>query len=880
MVRTRIHEASLVGLLAALATFCALEARGGQPYSIVGQSGPETAATGRRPLAERIKAANRPIRIASEEALAPDEGLIPALNNPVAVEREWIPGPATVEFPEGGPALIAVEEPSPSTEPGVLPPPETTAVAAHPTTGEDAGLVGEASTSESVGADEATPTAAADHPADGEAALAAPEALPALAPATATQTARMPPPRRNTVRVTPQRREALLARLRSALAEVPRPLGLLPAPSTPNHGSRPHSGHERSAIARRPVPATSLPEPLAALPAATPTDATAAEDAPELAPEALAADATTTPPPTTVDGHAVDDAAQTDSADTIVADAAASLADSATDPAGSEPLDAAALSTESDAVANDEVAAAASAPTTETVPEAAPATRQPTTASHGQTQRNAGGQRTRAPNAPQQSLTPLDRLQARLERMPRPLGLLPAPRPSMHAKEQVRRRPQHQPQATTGQALAVTPKSTPAADVPESATSSASDAGSESAATAEQVVLDAKATELVEAAPETEANEASPDEVASDTGATAEGDAHNEHVATAEPQGEITPTAEPPAATELERDLAGEPAGEPSATAAGTTGEPSLVATDDDATPLPAATTTARAAPPAAPAAKRQVARRQPQPTVERPIRDALEAALANMPRPLGLLPQPEPVVQRRPATKRPGGTLAPRALATKSIGTRPLDTAPDASPDISQAIVASAPVESDTADVDTTLTAGNDLEASSPLPAADAPAEPATEPATLALDTAEESSEAGAPAACIEVMLTGPEEATPLGERVTLLLSIKNSGNAPAISVTPVMHFGLGLEPLGIRGRNGTFTEDGSVVFDRLADLPPGEAIELEIIAVCTGAGTIQYQGAALCGDGEARELVPADASVTVIPATVATEPTSVRRR
>jgi len=878
MVRTRIHEASLVGLLAALATFCALEARGGQPYSIVGQSGPNTAATGRRPLAERIKAANRPIRIASEEALAPDEGLIPALNNPVAVEREWIPGPATVEFPEGGPALIAVEEPSPSTEPGVLPPPETTAVAAHPTTGEDAGLVGEASTSESVGEDEATSTAAADRPANGEAALAAPEAIPALAPATATQTARMPPPRRNTVRVTPQRREALLARLRSALAEVPRPLGLLPAPSTPNHGSRQHASHERSAIARRPVPATSLPEPLAALPAATPTDATVAADAPEVAPETLAADATATPPLTPVDGHTVEDAAQTDSEDTVVADAAASLADSAADQAGSEPLDAAALSTESDAVANDEVAAAASAPTTETVPEAAPATRQPTTASHGQTQRNAGGQRARAPSAPQQSLTPLDRLQARLERMPRPLGLLPAPRPSMHAKEQVRRRPQHQPQATTGQALAVTPKVPPAADVPESATSSASDAGSESAATAEQVVLDASATDPVAAASESTASDSSPGDVASDTGATAEGDAPTEHLADAERQGEIAPTSDAPTATELGHDLAGEPAGQPSATAAGTIGAPSLVATDDDATAL--ATATARPAPPAAPAPKRQVARRQPQPTVERPIRDALEAALANMPRPLGLLPQPEPVVQHRPATKRPAGTLAPRALATQSIGTRPLDAVPDASPDISQAIVSSAPVESDTADVDTTLTAGNDLEASSPLPAADAPAEPATEPATLALDSVEESSEAGAPAACIEVTLTGPEEATPLGERVTLQFSIKNSGNAPAISVTPVMHFGLGLEPLGIRGRNGTFTEDGSVVFDRLADLPPGEAIELEIIAVCTGAGTIQYQGAALCGDGEARELVPADASVTVIPATVATEPTSVRRR
>ena len=141
MVRTRIPEASLVGLLAALATFCALEARGGQPYSIVGQSSPATAATGRRPIAERIKAANRPIRIAAEEELAPNQGLIPSLDDPTTVEREWIPGPAVVEFPTGGPDAISVEETLAVEEPGVMPPPDSTAIAAHPTTGDDAGLV-------------------------------------------------------------------------------------------------------------------------------------------------------------------------------------------------------------------------------------------------------------------------------------------------------------------------------------------------------------------------------------------------------------------------------------------------------------------------------------------------------------------------------------------------------------------------------------------------------------------------------------------------------------------------------------------------------------------------------------------------------------------
>ena len=97
---------------------------------------------------------------------------------------------------------------------------------------------------------------------------------------------------------------------------------------------------------------------------------------------------------------------------------------------------------------------------------------------------------------------------------------------------------------------------------------------------------------------------------------------------------------------------------------------------------------------------------------------------------------------------------------------------------------------------------------------------------------------------------------------------------------MTPVVHFGVGLEPLGIRGRLGSFTADGSVMFERLAELPQGESVEVEIVAVCTIAGTIPYQGAAWFGEGEERNVVPADASITVIPATVAAEPAPLRRR
>ena len=151
MVRTRSHEAPLVGLLAALAAFCALEACGGQPYSIVGQSNAETAATGRRPLAERIKAANRPIRIAAEAELAPDRGLIPALSRGVefAPELEWAPPPVVVEMPDGVPTIVVdADQPTVASSPAVVPPPEADALAAHPTTADDAGLVAETSSTD------------------------------------------------------------------------------------------------------------------------------------------------------------------------------------------------------------------------------------------------------------------------------------------------------------------------------------------------------------------------------------------------------------------------------------------------------------------------------------------------------------------------------------------------------------------------------------------------------------------------------------------------------------------------------------------------------------------------------------------------------------
>lgn len=71
MLRTPSAQACLIGLLAALTTFCAFHACGAEPpaasrsYSIVAQSDSTSAATGRRPVGQRIARANLPLRTLS-----------------------------------------------------------------------------------------------------------------------------------------------------------------------------------------------------------------------------------------------------------------------------------------------------------------------------------------------------------------------------------------------------------------------------------------------------------------------------------------------------------------------------------------------------------------------------------------------------------------------------------------------------------------------------------------------------------------------------------------------------------------------------------------------------------------------------------------------
>jgi hypothetical protein len=126
MLRTASMQALLIAVLTALAIFCALEASAGQPaaprrYSVVAQSSKATAATGRRPLSQRIAASNLPLLIPIREGCnehgCPAPGsATPLVEPPVAEEAANEPelNTAPVTTPDDAAAGAVEPEPAPA----------------------------------------------------------------------------------------------------------------------------------------------------------------------------------------------------------------------------------------------------------------------------------------------------------------------------------------------------------------------------------------------------------------------------------------------------------------------------------------------------------------------------------------------------------------------------------------------------------------------------------------------------------------------------------------------------------------------------------------------------------------------------------------------
>ena len=121
MFHSRLAEATLIGCLTALASFCALNARAGETYSIVAQSNQFSAATGRRPLSERIAAANLPI--ITQTAATPPQGTVLQKGQDTATARV----DATAASENMAVAAVRVDQdvetaPAPPARPAITPP--------------------------------------------------------------------------------------------------------------------------------------------------------------------------------------------------------------------------------------------------------------------------------------------------------------------------------------------------------------------------------------------------------------------------------------------------------------------------------------------------------------------------------------------------------------------------------------------------------------------------------------------------------------------------------------------------------------------------------------------------------------------------------------
>lgn len=131
MFHSRLAEATLIGCLTALASFCALNARAGENYSIVAQSTRSSAATGRRPLGERIAAANLPIITATDVSPHATAGLTAprtaATPRPAGMPRGAAMPGNNAALPAENMAVAAVrvdypDTPPPPPSPAVTPP--------------------------------------------------------------------------------------------------------------------------------------------------------------------------------------------------------------------------------------------------------------------------------------------------------------------------------------------------------------------------------------------------------------------------------------------------------------------------------------------------------------------------------------------------------------------------------------------------------------------------------------------------------------------------------------------------------------------------------------------------------------------------------------
>jgi len=800
MMRPRLPVTILTAALSAAAidvTTAVATEKGRDPaksYAVVGQSSASTAATGRQPLAKRIAAANQPIRAAAPLADIHRPLYPPSVVAPLAdgdgrtVESPTIGGAPDAPAPVASTMLdaLVVEVPLPETDvdpavaaPGhVAAPPLVVTLPAVPAI-EPAPTADWTSATIATGS---TPAAGGVENTPFEAAATTPQPRIAAVPRVEHPLTTGPEPS-----TTP-----ILDRFRSGLQRVPRPLGLISgAPATAaksGHASPPSTPRQRQ-------PQT-LGNRGAMRHNASPVAPIAAADEPTVdgSPSAVVA-TTLAPAGDQAPLSATMSFAAPDAAPVVAAggDAVAGTTDDTLSVADTNAEAAPDMVADDDAQAAGRVDPSAAAGTMQTVADAIDV--EPATIAAREPATDGGRARTTKPLPAAQRDSLTDRLRMAMARIPRPLGLIPAPTAGSHGH-----RPQtasHRHTASPHGHRTVTPHGVRAADP----------VGTQAAGSAAiQVAGEATAGGVDTAdalAIETSSDDASPAPDAVTVTTSPIPVAENHPAVLAEPSGEdVARSADAPAVTAEPATLATAPV----ATAHRRTDGPRRVSPHRDDSP--------------------------------RTIRDHLGAAFAGMPRPFGLLPAPS---ARPSATHRPRPQPAPAAVVPHPA----TQTRPTGVMEVEAASV-TAPIAGDDTSAEAAIAFG-------PHPTESCP-EASEEVRTtiervIAVDTTDNPAVAEtAPADDLVTLEIGglPETAT-RDEAFAVTITVHNRSPRPLTAVRAALFFADGIEPIATDGFPAQLGP-GMIAFDPITEVAAGTTITLPVRATGTAAGTCRFRVSLAC--------------------------------
>ncbi len=104
-----------------------------------------------------------------------------------------------------------------------------------------------------------------------------------------------------------------------------------------------------------------------------------------------------------------------------------------------------------------------------------------------------------------------------------------------------------------------------------------------------------------------------------------------------------------------------------------------------------------------------------------------------------------------------------------------------------------------------------------------------------------------------LKLTVNDPPGPQPVGEEVIYRILVENRGSKEARGVRVIAQFADGVEPKSAEGGKYKYdTEQGQIVFDKIAQIGPGEKVELLVKAKASAAGSRQFRALVTCKDIE----------------------------